>query len=88
MKTTQPKSDAPTRPSYLIKKLIRGLIGSGLLVGLVTSLHAQGTLTLSNIWNIPVNAVYDMGAANNERGVAINPVTGNVFSPAERVPIT
>jgi len=41
--------------------------------------QAQVTVTLSNIWNIPVGSVYDMGAANNERGVAINPVTGHVI---------
>lgn len=50
-----------------------------ILLGAVGNARAQGTLTLSNIWNISVNSVYDMGTGNNERGVAINPVTGNVI---------
>jgi hypothetical protein len=79
MKTDQPILHARIGACPLISRVIRNVLGLCVVATLTSTLHAQGTLTLSNIWNIPVNAVYDMGAANNERGVAINPVTGDVI---------
>jgi hypothetical protein len=48
------------------------------IMALIADLQGQ-TLTLTNIWGIPAGVRDYLGSANNERGVAINPVTTHVI---------